>query len=130
MFRFKRPDHSPDIKLDDNLVLRMKYPSLEQFVKNNFDFSEDDSEDNIEKSFDIISSCIEMVYNNEDSWAAADCTKKELKEFVEQLSSKQFKQIEKFFETMPKLTHTINVKNPKTGVNNEVTLEGLTSFFG
>ena len=71
-----------------------------------------------------------MVYNNEDSWAAADCTKKELKDFVEQLSSKQFKEIEKFFETMPKLTHTLNVKNPKTGVNNEVTLEGLTSFFG
>ena len=82
------------------------------------------------KSFDIISSCIEMVYNNEDSWAASDCTKKELKEFVEQLSSKQFKEIEKFFDTMPKLTHTLNVKNPKTGVNNEVTLEGLTRFFG
>jgi hypothetical protein len=102
----------------------MKYPSLEQFVKNNFDFSEE-SEDNIEKSFDIISSCIEMVYNNEDSWAAADCTKKELKDFVEQLSSKQFKEIEKFFETMPKLSHTINVKNPKTGVNNG----GIDKFF-
>ena len=125
----KDPKHTPDIKLDDELVLRMKYPSLEQFVKNNFDFS-DESEDNIEKSFDIISSCIEMVYNSEDSWAAADCTKKELKDFVEQLSSKQFKEIEKFFETMPKLSHTINVKNPNTGVNNEVTLEGLTSFFG
>lgn len=126
----KNPNHSQDIKLDDTLVLRMKYPSLEQFVKNNFDFSNEDSEDNIEKSFEIISQCIEMVYNDEDSWAATDCTKKELKDFVEQLSSKQFKEIEKFFETMPKLSHTVNVKNPKTGVNNEVTLEGLTSFFG
>ena len=106
----------------------MKYPSLEQFVKNNFDFS-DESEDNIEKSFDIISSCIEMVYNNEDSWAAADCTKKELKDFVEQLSSKQFKEIEKFFETMPKLSHTVKVKNPNTGVDNEILLEGLNAFF-
>ena len=126
----KDPKHTPDIKLDDSLILRMKYPSLDQFVKNNFDFSNDDGVDNIETSFDIISQCIEMVYNKEDSWAAADCTKKELKEFVEQLSAKQFKEIEKFFETMPKLTHTIKVKNPKTGVDNEVTLEGLTSFFG
>ena len=124
----KNPEHNQDIKLDDSLVLRMKYPSLEQFVKNNFDFSEE-SEDNIEKSFDIISSCIEMVYNNEDSWAAADCTKKELKDFVEQLSSKQFKEIEKFFETMPKLTHTVKVMNPNTKVESDIVLEGLASFF-
>jgi hypothetical protein len=126
----KNPEHSPDIKLDDNLVMRMKYPSLDQFIKNNFDFSDSQSESNIEKSFDIIASCIDMVYSDEESWAASDCTKKELVEFIEQMNSNQFKKIEKFFETMPKLSHTIKVKNPKTGVENEVTLEGLTSFFG
>jgi hypothetical protein len=126
----KDPEHSPDIKLDNNLVMRMKYPSLDQFIKNNFDFSDAQSESNIEKSFDIIASCIDMVYSDEESWAAADCTKKELIEFIEQMNSNQFKKIEKFFETMPKLSHTIQVKNPKTGVMNEVTLEGLTSFFG
>jgi hypothetical protein len=117
--------HSKDIKLDETLILRMKYPSMEEFVKNNFalgDVSVDDT-------FDVVTSCIEQVYNEEESWSAKDCTKKELKEFVEQLSSKQFKEIETFFATMPKLSHTIIVKNPNTEVENEVVLEGLASFF-
>tara|TARA_B100000085_G_scaffold137522_1_gene125306 strand:- start:13675 stop:14406 length:732 start_codon:yes stop_codon:yes gene_type:complete len=126
----KEPDHSPDIKLDDSLVLRMKYPSLDQFIRNNFDFSSEQDADNIEKSFDIITDCIDMVYTKDESWAASDCTKKELISFIEQMNSNQFKKIERFFETMPKLAHTIKVTNPKTGVVNEVTLEGLTSFFG
>ena len=75
-------------------------------------------------------SCIEQIYNEEESWSAADCSKKELKEFIEQLNSKQFKEIETFFSTMPKLSHTIVVKNPNTGVDNEIVLEGLASFFG
>ena len=118
-------NHSKDIRLDDTLILRMKYPSMEEFVKNNFvlgDVSVDDT-------FDIVMSCIEQVYNEEESWSAKDCTKKELRDFVEQLSSKQFKEIENFFATMPKLSHTIIVKNPNTGVENEVVLEGLGSFF-
>ena len=77
----------------------------------------------------MIASCIEQVYNEEESWSASDCTKKELVDFIEQLSSKQFKEIEKFFETMPKLSHTITVMNPKTKVKNEIVLEGLASFF-
>ena len=118
-------EHSRDIKLDDALTLRMRYPSMEEFIKNNFvvsDISVDDT-------FEMITSCIEQVYNEEESWSAKDCSKKELKEFVEQLSSKQFKEIENFFATMPKLSHTIIVKNPNTGVENEVVLEGLGSFF-
>ena len=71
-----------------------------------------------------------MVYNNEESWAASDCTKKELKEWVQDLNSKQFKELEIFFETMPKLSHTLKVTNPKTKVESEITLEGLASFFG
>ena len=120
------PEHTRDIKLDDSLTMRMKYPSLEQFVKTNFS-SEDGM--TVEDTFDMISSCIEQIYNEEESWSMADSTKKEVNEFLEQLTTQQFKDIEKFFETMPKLSHTIKVKNPNTKVESEVVLEGLTSFF-
>jgi len=122
----KGKGHTRDIKLDDSLVLRMKYPSLDEFIKNNFS----GQEITVDNTFDLIASCVEQVYSEEESWSASDCTKKELTQFLEQLSPKQFKDIEVFFETMPKLTHTIMVKNPKTGVDNEVVLEGLTAFFG
>ena len=123
----KDPNHTKDIKIDENLTLRLKYPSLDQFIQNNFDFSEDDS---VDASFNIISSCIDQVYNEDESWAASDCTKKELKEWVETLNTNQFKEVESFFTTMPKLSHTVKVKNPKTKVESDITLEGLTSFFG
>ena len=126
----KDPDHTTDIHLDAELILRMKYPSLDQFIKTNFDFSTEQSSSNIERSFDIITSCIDVIFNAEESWSAKDCTKKELNDWIETLDSHQFKEIEKFFDTMPKLSHTITVKNPKTKVESEVTLEGLTSFFG
>ena len=125
----KDEKHNRDIKLDQNLILRMKYPSLSQFVQNNFDVS-DQSVQTFDASLDIISSCIDVVYNADESWAAADCTKKELSEWIETLNSSQFKQVETFFETMPKLSHTIKVVNPKTKVESDVTLEGITSFFG
>lgn len=118
-------EHSKDIKLDDALTLRMRYPSMEEFIKNNFAVSDISVDD----TFEMITSCIEQVYNEEESWSAKDCSKKELKEFVEQLSSKQFKEIENFFGTMPKLSHKISVLNPNTEVESEVVLEGLASFF-
>ena len=120
------PKHSRDIKLDDTLTLRMRYPSMTEFIKNNFDSGDGVS---VDDTFDLIISCIDQIYSEEESWTASDSTKKELLEFVEQLSSKQFKEVEKFFETMPKLSHTIKVKNPKTGVESEVVLEGLSAFF-
>mgnify|MGYP006219318647 FL=1 len=118
-------DHNPDIKLDDTYTMRLKYPSLDQFIDENFNF--DEAKDN---SFDIISSCIEMVYSDEEAWEAKDCTKKELLEFVERLNSSQFKEVEKFFDTMPKISHDIEVENPNTKVKSTVKLEGLASFFG
>ena len=123
----KNPEHTNIIKLDDELSMRLKYPALEQFVESNFEFKDGESE--VDKSLDMIISCIDMIYNAEDSWSASDVTQKELKDFVEQMNTKQFKQIETFFATMPKLSHTIVVKNPNTGVENKVTLEGLASFF-
>jgi|TARA_A100001201_G_scaffold28810_1_gene31133 hypothetical protein len=122
------PDHSRDIKLDDTLTLRMKYPTLSQFISNNFDFSGNDN-DSVEQSFEMIATCMDLVYNDEESWAASDCTKKELTTWIETLNTKQFQEIEKFFTTMPKLSHTIKVTNPNTKVENEVTLEGLQNFF-
>jgi len=119
-------DHTRDIKLDDDLSVRMRYPSMNEFIKNNFTNKSDIT---VDDTFSVISSCIEQIYNEEESWSAKDCSKKELIEFIESLSSKQFKQIEKFFDTMPKLRHVIKVLNPNTGVENEIVMEGLTSFF-
>ena len=124
----KDKKHKQEIPLDAKLTLKMKYPSLSEFIKENFEFSGETS--NVQQSFDVVASCIDMVYDQDDVWAASDCTKKELTEWVEGLSSHQFKQIETFFETMPKLSHTFKVKNPKTKVESEVALEGLASFFG
>ena len=124
------PEHKKDIQLDTDLVLRMKYPSLDQFIRTNFDFSSEQSSSSIERSFDIIASCIDVIFNAEESWSAADSTKKELTDWIETLTPNQFKEIEKFFDTMPRLSHTVKVINPKTKVESDVTLEGLTSFFG
>ena len=123
----KNDEHTNKIKLDSNLMMEMKYPSLAEFIKNNFDFGQDATMD---QSFDLIASCIDKIYNEEEVWAAADCTKKEITSFLDQMNSSQFKEIETFFETMPKLSHTVKLKNPKTKVESEVVLEGLSSFFG
>ena len=122
----KSEEHTNKVKLDNELVMEMKYPSLDQFIKSNFDFTEEVSMD---QSFDLIASCIDKIYNEEEVWSTADCTKKEVKEFLEQMNSMQFKEIEKFFETMPKLSHSVTFKNPKTKVESTVVLEGLSSFF-
>ena len=122
----KDENHSNKIKIDDSIMMELKYPSLDQFIKNNFDFNDKNAMD---QSFDLIASCIDKVYTEDEVWATADCTKKEVKEFLESMNSQQFKEIEAFFETMPKLSHTINVTNPNTKVESEVTLEGLASFF-
>ena len=122
----KNEEHNKQIKLDENLMMEMKYPSLDQFIKNNFDFNE---KNQMDQSFQLIASCIDKIYTEEEVWATADCTKKEVNDFLEQMNSGQFKLIETFFETMPKLSHTINITNPKTKVKSDVVLEGLASFF-
>ena len=122
----KNEEHNKQIKLDENLMMEMKYPSLDQFIKNNFDFNEKNAMD---QSFQLIATCIDKIYTEDEVWATADCTKKEVNDFLEQMNSGQFKEIEKFFETMPKLSHTIKVTNPKTKVESDVVLEGLASFF-
>ena len=122
----KNPKHNRDIKLDDNLVMRMKYPSLSEFIKTNF---VEDGGVGVTESFDLISSCVDQIFNEEESWSGSDCSKKELSEFIEQLTSQQFKEIESFFDTMPKLSHKVKVTNPNTKVKSDVVLEGLSAFF-
>ena len=123
----KNKKHSNVIKLDDVLSLKMKYPSMDQFIENNFEANEESSD--IKTTLSMITSCIDMIYNDEESWSGSESTKKELEEFIEQLNSKQFKLIEDFFTTMPKLTHTVKVKNPQTEVESNIVLEGLAAFF-
>ena len=122
----KSDDHSDKIKLDDNIMMQMKYPSLDQFIKNNFEINDKNMMD---QSFDLIASCVDKIFTQDEVWAAADCTKKEMTDFLEQMNSAQFKEIESFFETMPKLSHTIKVKNPNTKKESDIVLEGLASFF-
>ena len=122
--------HKNIIKLDDQYSMKLKYPSMTEFIESNFESGNDGGEgSDIDKSLSMITSCIEMIYDNEESWDASDSSQQELEEFIEQLNSKQFKSIEKFFETMPKLSHKVKVTNPKTGVESQVVLEGLASFF-
>ena len=111
----KNKKHTNIVKLDDSLSLKLRYPSMEQFISTNFESAEESGN--------------EIIFNDEESWPASESTKKELGEFLDQLNTKQFKLIEDFFATMPKLTHTLKVKNPKTNVESTVKLEGLASFF-
>ena len=123
----KDPKHTNIIKLDDSLSVQMNYPSLNQFIETNFDTGAKTSQ--VDQYLEVIMACIQQIYNEEESWDASEYSKKELKEFVESMNSKQFKQIESFFETMPKLSHKVKVTNPETKVQSDVVIEGLASFF-
>ena len=123
----KTKGHKNIIKLDDKYSMKLKYPSMQQFIDANFDAGEEGSQ--VTQSLNMLSTCIDMVYDEEESWDASDSSPEELNEFVEQLNTKQFKDVENFFNTMPKLEHKVKVKNPKTGVESDVVLEGLASFF-
>jgi len=127
--KVQKPEgHSNQIKLDNNLMMELKYPSLNEFIKNNFD-PNDSTRNPMDQSFDLIGSCIDKIYSEDEVWAADDCSKKEINEFLDSMNSNQFKEVERFFETMPKLSHTVKVYNPTTKVESDVVLEGLASFF-
>ena len=121
----KDSSHTNIVKLDDNLSLKLKYPSMKQFIESNFEAGVE----TVSNTMDVVISSIDMIYNEEESWNASESTKKELGDFVDQLNTKQFKLIENFFDTMPKLSHKVKVKNPKTDVESTVLLEGLAAFF-
>ena len=125
----KNKDHNLIVQLDDKYSMKLKYPTLDQFVENNFDFEMAEPKESVSAAMSMLSTCIDMIYDQEESWDATESTKEELDEFIDQLNTKQFQEVEQFFRTMPKLTHKLKVKNPQTGVESEVVLEGLASFF-
>jgi len=123
----KTKGHKNIVKLDDTYSMKLKYPSMQQFIDANFDSEQELN--SVSQSLQMLSTCIDMIYDEEESWDAADSSPEELNEFIEQLNTKQFKEVETFFETMPKLEHIVEVTNPKTGKTSKVKLEGLASFF-
>ena len=125
----KPKGHTTDIVLDDKMTLRMRYPSLNEFIESNFDV-DDESETIVDKTFKVVANCMDTVFTSEDAWEAKDYSSDERVKFVEQLNSKQYKKVENFFATMPKLSHTIEVINPNTKEKNSIVLEGLADFFG
>ena len=119
-------NHTNKIELTDDMGIIMTYPTIDSFVENGIQTIK------AENMLDIIAACVLQIYEKkgEKVYQAKDQTKKELIEFIEQLNTQQFKKLQKFFDTMPKLKHTIKVKNPKTKKTSDVTLTGLNDFFG
>ena len=122
----KSDKHDPVIQLTDQVAIVMKYPSMEMFVKNNIT---GENQQKVDTIFDMTIDCISQVVEGEDVLEAKSFSKKEMLEFVETFDTQQFQKIQDFFETMPKLNHKIKVLNPKTNIESEVTIEGLSSFF-
>tara|TARA_Y100000310_G_scaffold205157_1_gene205493 strand:+ start:870 stop:1583 length:714 start_codon:yes stop_codon:yes gene_type:complete len=121
----KDKSHTDTIDLENGYFIKMKYPTMKYIMEK----KPDDKKSLIDSTFEYAVECIDTIYNDEETWEAADSTKKELEEFVEQMNSKQYQKLQSFFATMPKLSHTVNVTNPKTGVESDVTIEGLANFF-
>lgn len=121
----KNPEHTKQIKLNSKMMIELKYPALEQFINTNFNV-EGVSTD---QAFNMIVDCIDKLYDGDEVYAFNDYTKEEWSQFIDSMGSSVFKKIENFFETMPKLSHKIEVTNPVTKVKSEVTLEGLSAFF-
>tara|TARA_B100000427_G_scaffold84441_2_gene69050 strand:+ start:2765 stop:3478 length:714 start_codon:yes stop_codon:yes gene_type:complete len=123
----KDPKHTKTLKLSDDVILTMGYPSLDMFVKSNFI---GEGSNDMDQIFELAAGCAESIADSQQVYPCKDQPKKELLEFFGDMNTKQFQMVQTFFETMPKLSHTIEVTNPKTKVKSEVVLEGLTSFFG
>ena len=118
-------DHTNKIELTDDMGMIMTYPTIDSFADSGI------QDINASNMTGIISKCIMQIYENngEKVYEAKDQTEKELQEFIEQMNTKQFKDVQKFFDSMPKLKHEIKVKNPKTKKVSNITLQGLNDFF-
>ena len=118
-------DHTNKIELGDGKGMIMKYPTLESFKESGI------RDINPSNMLDVIGTCIMQIFEEEGkkTYDPKDQTKKEVTDFIEQLNTKQFKQVQKFFETMPKLKHEVTIKNPKTKKESKITLTGLNDFF-
>jgi len=115
-------EHKKIIKINDQVKIEMKYPALDAFVDRNMK-----DEPDIDDVFDLAADCIDKVYDGDETYESF--TKKEAKDFLGDMNNEQFQAVQSFFETLPKLSHTLEIENPNTGVKSEVVLEGLSSFF-
>lgn len=118
--------HTNKIELTDEMGIYMTYPTIDSFTTTGI------KEVNASNMLSIIASCMAQIYDKkgEEVFDAKDQTKEELIEFVEQLNTSQFRDLQQFFDTMPRLKHEVMIKNPKTGVESNVLLQGLSDFFG
>jgi hypothetical protein len=121
----KDPNHTKNIKIGDKFVLEMKYPSLDQFIKNNFDLEKISSS----QTYDMIIDCVDKLCVEDEVYVFSDYSRDEWVTFFDELTSTEFNKIQSFFETMPKLRHEVEVTNPVTKVTEKIVLEGLTAFF-
>ncbi len=121
----KQDGHDRKIMLTDDLGIMLNYPSMDRFIESQF-LNKDLDPEHI---FEFIAEHIDQIFNGEEVYDSSTTSKKEFREFIESLTSKQFEAIQKFYETMPRLTHTFSVTNPNTGNECNYTLEGLQSFF-
>lgn len=115
-------EHKKIVKINDQVKIEMKYPALDAFVDRNMK-----DEPDIDDVFDLAADCIDKVYDGDETYESF--TKKEAKDFLGDMNNEQFQAVQSFFETLPKLSHTLEIENPNTGVKSEVVLEGLSSFF-
>ena len=122
----KPEGHSNKIMLSDTMGVIMKYPSFDEFVKVSI-IGQTPTADGV---IEIMANCIDQIFDGEDVYDSSTTSKKEFIQFVENLTNKQFEDVQKFFEEAPVLSHTIKVKNPKTGVENTFNIQGLSNFFG
>lgn len=122
----KPEGHSNKIMISDEMGMIMKYPSFNDFVRSSIIGAAPSADGVIE----IIAGCIDQIFDKDDVYDSSTTSKKEFIEFLEGLTNNQFEKIQQFFETAPKLEHTIKIKNPNTEVENTVVISGLSNFFG
>jgi len=122
----KPEGHNPKVLLTENDGLMMKYPSMDKYINYQI-LQKDQTTDEI---FDEVINCVDQIFDGDEVWEAKTTPKKDIKEYLEGLTSKQFESIQEFFQTMPKVSHSFTLTNPNTGVESEYTIEGLTNFFG
>lgn len=122
----KPEGHHKKIELSDDSGLIMKYPGMNQFI----DSQIIQKEQTTEEVFNVIVDCVEQIYSGDEVWDAKTTARKDIVEYMEGLTSKQFEAVQQFFATMPKVSHSFKLMNPNTGIESEYTIEGLANFFG
>ena len=113
-------DHTKTVKISEDLWVDLKYPGLDSFM---------DPQENIDDTFAFVAKSIDKIYNEDDVWDDSTTTPEEFVSFLENMSSKQFNALQKFFETMPALSHEVKIVNPNTKVESSYIIQGLSNFF-